>query len=602
MALKDDVQQQIDRNVSWADDAINNANSFLNYLNDVVRYRSISYATPVTFNEISFSIDQIADTFTETLTIDDIPSLNATYTPGAIYQPNIITVPVLEAVPPVVTMPTPPDANMPATPPMPPVLENIVIPDTPATTLPPAPTIQDIIIPEPPSITLPVFDGALPDLQLTPPDVRFEYNEVPYSSELLTKLAAFLSRKLDGGTGLAPDVEAQIWDRARSREGVVSDAAITKMIESMAALGFDAPPGAVERRIAEAQREAELKASSLSRDIAIKQAELEQENDKVFASLAQQFESMLIAHSDNVANRALDVEKARVEFAISIFNTHVARYNAEIARYQAQAQVFSELVQAALANAQIYRTQVEAAKLNVDIQQAYIELYLAQLKGIDSIVGIYRTEMEAANVRMEIERNKVEAFRAQISAYQSLVQSKVAEFEMYTAQVNGEKAKVDVYSEQVKAFTAEVEAQKVAANIEESKVRASVEAERANIESYKATVDGYMATLRATEAAIRGKIGKYEADIKAFDAGIRAKIANADAQAKDADIKLRQEIAKIEFSMQDAIETTKRFIKEAEIDVQAAEYGANVYGNIAQAAAQGATSIIQIGAQEITQA
>lgn len=599
MAIADDVRAQIERNVDWADSSINDANTFLDHLNDITRFRSLNYASPVSFNGVNFNIAEIKDTFNKTFTAPSVPAFTGTYQRGTIYQPSPITIPALAASPPQVNLPVAPSNNLPATPVNPYVLNGVTLPVKPNAILPVVPTIKQINIPTAPVITLPTFKGTLPDLTLVAPDANFTYNEVPYSSALLAKLTTFLSTKLDGGTGLTASVEQQIWDRARNREAKASEAGLIASLESMAAQGFDAPTGAMQQRVIDAQEKLNEKSAELSREIAIEQAKLEQENDKTYSAMVVQLEGLLIQHADRAADRALEVAKARVDLAIRVFDMNVAQFNANITRYQAEAQVFQQLVQAALTNAEIYRIQVESAKLEVDVQSVYVDLYRAQLQGVDALLGIYRTEMDAANIGMQVERNKIDAYGANISAYQALVQSKVAEFGMYSAQVDGEKAKVDVFSRQVQAFTSEVEAQKAVASIEESKVRASVEAERSNIDSYRAGIDAYTAELRSVDTNIRAGLSSFEADLKAYDSGIRAKIANSEILLKEADINLQEEIKRVDFSITDAIETTKRYQVEAQMDIGAAKYGAGLYANMASNAVSGINSIIQTGAQDV---
>jgi len=108
-------------------------------------------------------------------------------------------------------------------------------------------------------------------------DVRFNAVQEPalvQASALRTTLEA----RLAGGTGLSATVEAGIWDRAREREAATAQAQADEATLQDEALGFDFPTGALNARLEAVGQEYHNKVSSINRDIAIKQAELEQQN------------------------------------------------------------------------------------------------------------------------------------------------------------------------------------------------------------------------------------------------------------------------------------------------------------------------------------
>lgn len=81
-----------------------------------------------------------------------------------------------------------------------------------------------------------------------------------------------------GGTGLNPVVEGQIWDRDRSR--ILRDAtrAEQEAVSAFAARGFPLPPGALNGTLQRIQADTRDKLAQASRDVAIKQAEMEVQN------------------------------------------------------------------------------------------------------------------------------------------------------------------------------------------------------------------------------------------------------------------------------------------------------------------------------------
>lgn len=85
---------------------------------------------------------------------------------------------------------------------------------------------------------------------------------------------------LYGGTGIPADVEAQIYNRAKSRE--IKEAAKMAQVATIqfANRGFQLPSGALTARLLEVQQDADDKISTINRDIMVKQVEIEIENIK----------------------------------------------------------------------------------------------------------------------------------------------------------------------------------------------------------------------------------------------------------------------------------------------------------------------------------
>ena len=108
-------------------------------------------------------------------------------------------------------------------------------------------------------------------------DYLVEYfpNECGY----LEKAQAWICETLtNGGTGLAPHVEDQIWQRDRARVLQEVERAGREVLATFASRGFPLPPGAAAHQIAMIQQDAQAKIAQASRDVAIKQAEIEVEN------------------------------------------------------------------------------------------------------------------------------------------------------------------------------------------------------------------------------------------------------------------------------------------------------------------------------------
>lgn len=104
---------------------------------------------------------------------------------------------------------------------------------------------------------------------------RYFPDEQPYLHEAESKIVQMLTV---GGTGIAAHVEDQIWERDRARVLREADRIAEEATVNWAAKRYPLPPGAATYQVLQVQRDALDKISQASRDVAIKQAEIEVEN------------------------------------------------------------------------------------------------------------------------------------------------------------------------------------------------------------------------------------------------------------------------------------------------------------------------------------
>ena len=103
----------------------------------------------------------------------------------------------------------------------------------------------------------------------------------PDDTPWLVQTQEWLTKALTtGGTGINPSIEAQIWARDRSRILREAERAEEEVISSWAARRYPLPPGAAAWQLANIRKDASDKIANASRDVAIKQAEIEVANAK----------------------------------------------------------------------------------------------------------------------------------------------------------------------------------------------------------------------------------------------------------------------------------------------------------------------------------
>ncbi len=469
-----------------------------------------------------------------------------------------------------------------------PALNFPAAPDMVVGRAPTVPEVRDVAIPNAPVVALPdvpeflalqthTFGGInlhedwldkldeIPELSIMQP-VPFSYSPgAKYASQLLDNLKATLNARIQGGTGLAPAVEQAIWDRARDRETTLALAKEQEVLRGAEALGFALPSGVMAGQLADARREYHDKLSGLSRDIAIKQAEMEQANLQQATTLALQLESTLLDDCYKLEMLAFETAKTAADNAIAAHNAAIEHFKALLTGYQAYASAYDTVIKAELNKVEVFKALLSAEETKANINRALVERFKAEIDGAMAAVQIYQARVGAAKTLVELEGTRIQAGAEQVKAFVATINAKTAEADLYKAQVSAEGMKVEAFGAFTRAYASKVGAQAEKARVEIAKLGARVQAKGLEWDGWKARlsaasaeveaaarkssviVDGYRIGATAAEAQAGAYIRRWEADIKQYEAGENitlqvAKINNdAVLHTKDA----RMEAAKV---------------------------------------------------------
>lgn len=450
-----------------------------------------------------------------------------------------------------------------------PEVRDVKVPDAPQIDLPPLPQFLTLSTHNPPNI-----DGhegwlsrlgSIPEMTLLPP-APFRYSPgARYASQLLDSLRANLNARIHGGTGLAPAVEQAIWNRARDRETQVALAREQEVLRGAEALGFSLPSGAMMGQLAIARREYHDKLSGLSRDIAIKQAEMEQQNVKDAIQSALQLESTLLEDAYKIEMLAFEAAKAAAENAVTAYNAALEHYKTLVESYRIYASIYESLIKGEMIKVDVFKSLLQAEEVKANINRSLVERYKAEVEGRMARVEIFKAQVSASKTLVELEQARIQAGGEQIRAFVASLGAETAKAEIYKAQVQAETAKQEVFGSQVRAYSAKAGAQAEKARVEVAKYQAKVSAKAMEWDGWKAriaaavaqmeatakqssiTVDGYRAGASAAEAQAGAVMRQWEASIKQYEAGqnivLQTAKVNSDAtiHANDA----RMEAAKV---------------------------------------------------------
>lgn len=501
--------------------------------------------------------------------------------------------PEFSAVPLPLTIPSAPPA-LTATAPLLGALLDVAVPDAPTITLPDVPTLLGINIPGMPVLNLPSFAGTLAAAPTAPANT-FAFVEPAYTSSLLDSLRARLAEWVAGAaTGLAPAVEQALWERGRAREHALLARKTEQVVRDHAQRGFAKPAGALALALGDALQDTQGTLSGLSREIMVKQAELEQGNRQFAFETAFKVESELITYQNLVAQRGFEVARYAQQVAIDVFHELVLRYQADIAAYEAQANVFKTLIEAELAKLEVFKATLEGQKLIGELNAQSIALYQARITGALANVELFKSRVQAANMLLEGNKIRIEGFAATVSAYDATVRAKAAEYQGYATAVQAEALKVDIFKGQAEAFRSQAEAFR--STVEAAVARKNSEIEVSHklpLDLFKVRTDVYRTFVDAETARSGALLRVYETNAHVFSTEVQAEAARTGSDTDVFKSRSDSAVAAASLQLQAAKETVQLALQKTSILTEAIKGGAQVSAQVAAAA----LSAINLSAQ-----
>lgn len=467
------------------------------------------------------------------ITFEPIPRFSdADYPRAPEFDADRYSVPALTARAPAVNFGNAP-APLAGQVPVVPALKDIEVPDAPTLTMPtPIEVGTAVFLPPVPSIDMPPsmttvdysFVDVIPDAAFT-----FNFDEQAYQSAMLDALKAKLINDLvNGGYGIEPGDEAGLWDRAREREGEAASAEMQAVERDFASRGFMMPPGAMFGAMEAIRAKALGVAATLSREVAIKRADLYVENRRFTIEQVRELEQLMLNQHMAAMERVLRAAQVSAQYVMEVFRARVEKSKLKLEAIQTRAQAFRDAIAAEAQKVELYRAQLQAELSKLQIDQSRVDLYRAKLAGVETMANIYRAQVQAAEAAINAERSKVETYKAEVDGFMATVKAKESEFSGYEARIRGETSKVQLFSEQVRAHASAVDAKRAEADIKNLEVKAY--AESANIAIRKFELE-----LRAAAEKNGMLLNADEAKLRAFNAmvdGLKAQIAGATSYAQ----------------------------------------------------------------------
>ncbi|MGB3212984.1 MAG: hypothetical protein WBB19_19940 [Desulforhopalus sp.] len=260
-----------------------------------------------------------------------------------------------------------------------------------------------------------------------------ESHDITLFTDLITRLQTDLQA---GATGLDPEVEQSIYDRAIARQDVEDARVQSETEDYFSARGFELPTGAMAGRLAEQANEIARNRTELNGKILEEQARLAQANSQFIIGASRDLEAVLRDFTSKKNDRSLDYAKAVAANAISIYAEQIRAYIAAAEANKAYVQVQVENLKAVVEFNKGLITQFaeEAGAYSVIVDakakknKAITDIYQAEVDG-------YKAETEALSENQKILLGKYQAdladnelkLRTSIANAENIIKSYVAE-------------------------------------------------------------------------------------------------------------------------------------------------------------------------------
>jgi hypothetical protein len=435
-----------------------------------------------------------------------------------------------------------------------PLINRVPTPEEPSYTLPIEPVITDLVVPTPPLLVIPEFEATLEIIEenLCLP-TGFNWESSPYNSEIWeTFLQKVLKGLNEGGTGLAPEVEQAIYNRAIYRQQIENDRAVHNAENYFAAKGFTLPPGAVASRVQEISIEILRANTDLNEKIAIGQAELAQKNEHFYVEMARQAEVILREFFSTQENRMLEAAKTTVLMSIEVFKAYISKQSLQIEVYRSHLLAYTESIKATLARVDIYKAEIEAVIAASNLQRTRVELYSAQVGALEVLGKFYNTRLQSVELAQKVENTKIDIFKIEIEAYSAQLAAEKNKVDIFSALNEAERTKAVTFGEKVKARISELEAKKIQFELQVQQLNAVVQSNSAELERYNSELSAYSIQVDSKAKEVGAYVEAYKAEISAYiaenssyDSYYSAKIKEADLTIQEAKLNLDLQIANI---------------------------------------------------------
>lgn len=473
-----------------------------------------------------------------------------------------------------------------------PVFGEIALPVKPAGQRPNLPSLVELTIPTFTFAPLPPFNETRPEFEGSSVSAVLQWGEVPYQQTILEEEMAVVRRMWAGGTGLPPEVERALWERAASREDVAVSRDISAAATEFSGRGFTLPPGMLVNRIDAIRTEGQLKKQTLGRDVMIKVADTHIENLRFACQQAIASENVLIGLWSQMAQRGFEAAKVQLESELALLNAQVAIFNARQSAYQTAANVRKIALEERALDLQKFKAELDAEISKGQINEQRLKVFLGLYDGLKADAELYKAEMQGAQLESELQRNEVEKFKAGVQAAGELIQADKLRYDAYESRVKGETAKAQLLESQGRAYSAYVSGKVARSEIDVKNQQAELQVLDLQLRAFLGNLERDKVQLQAETAAIQATAEAHRTNTQRYTAEMGAKTALAELNMKAFDSETRNMIALYDVEIRKYSNAREQLIRVASLQSD----GLKAIGQMHSTLAAGAMAGISLGA------
>jgi len=443
--------------------------------------------------------------------------------------------------------------------------------------LPDAPQLLDLNVSKFDGVQLPAIDFDVPEFTVAAPSIKPYTPGAGYSSSLLTALKDQLLDSIqNGGTGLNPDVENAIWDRGREREYRQASDALAEL-DRMESMGFHLPPGVYADGRFKVQTELSKNIAGHSREVMIKQAELELQNVQQALQTAEAAEAKALEINEAVEQRSFEAARYATQAGIELYNAKVRAYGAYVEAYRSKVAIYEAQVRAELSKVEAYKAEVDAEQSKAQINQARVEQFRTMTDAALSAVEVYKAEIAGIQAKADIERLKIQIFGEQVRAHGNEVNAYTAQVEGFRAAVGAEASKQEAFQSAVGAYGAQVDASAKAIDARISEYTAKLRAKESEWQ-------GYTSQAQVEAERIKSISAKNESVARMYQAEASASASYNDVLAKQWQSETQLAINAANVALEEAKANAELYVTKRSMISDAAKVGATVSAQLGAAA------------------
>ena len=522
---------------------------------------------------------------------DVLPSDPGAFTPATITVTDVSSkIPDYTALITGISIPLPPTGTVVTMPTVPAIDSEFELPTAPISDYGSSPVLGEFTIPVYVPSIIPLFGESVPTFDVLPPNPAIQWSEPVYSSSIQDQVKIVLGEMLAGGTGLPADVENAIWHRGREREDSAAEQQVRATMEQWTTRGFSHPPGQLNSQIIVLRDMAGRKVNELSREVMVKQADLEQTNRNFAVTGGIDYERVFTAVFLQVVDRNFQIAKFAVETQIQVYNLQVTAFNVEQQVYAQQILLYRSQLEAMLAEIRVFEAQVSAVKAGVELDVAKVQAFGEKVRAFTAEVNAYSEEIKAEIAKADLEKTKVELYKAQIEGVVAQLQADREKYLSYNTKIQGEIAKVQLEETHVRTYAERVRAIGIESEIVikngEFRLAADKQALEWNIANMQriTTLNGQQLSM------VQSKVAQYQTanarSIAKYDADLKGKQAELQA---DIDLS-RLQIARYQIVSDQWRAAAQQIIQVSEVNAQSLRSAGQIAGTLA-AGAMAATHV-----------